>query len=233
MKNAHLSSLATPAFNLINDIDVTQTEARIAAYRAENAALIEMNFQREEAYVQALREHEEAEKRDRELRAQELRREEEEEREEREKGKKELIDKLETSDKDAAKLVAKTRANALKRSAARSASASLLQSSAKLLRSRAAQSTVIPDVPHVPFQDDYYAYEDKYMINKAGYDDIFSEAVRQDREGIMKGGGYMVEEAWGRALMSAVAALDTMPLVGTVLPSEDQRTRIESVGMAT
>jgi CDK-activating kinase assembly factor MAT1 len=218
---------------LINDVDIAQTEARIAAYRAENAALIEMNVQREEAYVQALKDQEEAEKRERELRAQELRREEEEEREEREKGKKELIDKLETSDKDAAKLVAKTRANALKRSAARSASSSLLQSSAKLLRSRAAQSNVIPDVPHVPFQDNYYAYEDKYTIKQSGYDDIFSEAVRQDREGIMKGGGYMVEEAWARALMSAVAALDTMPLVGSALPSEDQRTKIDSAAVVT
>lgn len=193
--NDYLEEVEDITFNLINEIDVPQTEARIAAYRAENAALIEMNFQREEAYAQALKEQEEAEKRERELRALKLRREEEEEREEREKGKREIIDKLETSDKDAVKLVAKTRAIALKRSAARSASASLLQSNAQLLRSRAAQSTAVPDVPHVPFQDDYYAYEDKYQLRSAGYDDVFSEAVRKDREGIMRGGGYMVEEA--------------------------------------
>ena len=184
-----------------------------------------MNLQREEAYVQALREHEEVEKRERELRALELRRDEEEEREEREKGKREIIDKLETSDKDAVKLVAKTRANALKRSAARSASASLLQSSAQLLRSRAAQSTVVPDVPHIPFQDDYYAYEDMYQLRSSGYEDVFSEAVRKDREGIMRGGGYMVEEAWGRALMCAVAALDVSPLTG-VRSSDGRQTSV-------
>jgi CDK-activating kinase assembly factor MAT1 len=39
-----------------------------------------------------------------------------------------------------------------------------------------------------------------------------SEAVRKDREGIMRGGGYKVEEAWERALRSAVAALDLPPL---------------------
>jgi CDK-activating kinase assembly factor MAT1 len=204
----------SPVFNLINDIDVPQTEARIAAYRAENVALIEMNLQREEAYAQSLKEQEEAERRERELRALELRREEEEEREEREKDRREIIDKLETSDKDAAKLVAKTRANALKRSAARSSSSPLLQSNAQLLRSRAAQSTVIPDVPHIPFQDDYYAYEDMYQLKDSGYEDVFSEAVRKDREGIMRGGGYMVEEAWGRALMCAVAGLDVPPLTG-------------------
>ena len=202
------------AFNLINEIDVPQTEARIAAYRADNVALIELNLQREEAYAQALKEHEEAERRERELRALDLRREEEEEREERAKDRREIIDKLETSDKDAAKLVAKTRANALKRSAARSVSSSLLQSSAQLLRSRAAQSTVTPDVPHVPLEDDYYAYEDMYQLQDSGYEDVFSEAVRKDREGIMRGGGYMVEQAWGRALMCGVAGLDVPPLTG-------------------
>ena len=48
-------------FNLINDIDVPETEARIAAYRKENAALIELNLQREEQYAQYLKEQEEAE----------------------------------------------------------------------------------------------------------------------------------------------------------------------------
>jgi CDK-activating kinase assembly factor MAT1 len=202
------------AFNLINDIDVAETEARIARFRAENAALIELNIQREEAYAQQLREQEEVERRDREVRAQELRREEEEEREEREKGKREIIDKLETSNKDAAKVVAKTRANALKRIQARSASTSQLTSNSRLLRSRAAQSTNVPDVPHVPLQDNYYAYEDKFTMQPEGYHDFLSEAVRKDREGIMRGGGYRVEEAWERALRSAAAALDLPPPTG-------------------
>ncbi|PPQ78534.1 hypothetical protein CVT25_011806 [Psilocybe cyanescens] len=200
------------AFNLINEIDIPQTEARIAAYRAENAALIELNIQREEAYVQGLKEQEEAERRERELRASQLRREEEEEREEREKDKREIIDKLEMSDKNAAKLIAKSRANALKRSSARAASMTVIQSNAKLLRTRAA--TDIPDVPHVPFQDNYYGYEDMYEMKPGGYDDFFSEAVRKDREGIMRAGGYKVEEAWERALRFAVAGLELSPLLG-------------------
>ena len=201
------------AFNLINEIDIPQTEARIAAYRAENAALIELNIQREEAYAQTLREQEEAEKRDREQRATQLRREEEEEREEREKDKREIIDKLETSDKNAAKLIAKSRANALKRTSARVASTTtVVHSNARLLRTRAAKD--IPDVPHVPFKDNYYGYEDLYQLRLTGYDDFFSEAVRKDREGIMRAGGYRIEEAWDRALRYAVADLDLPPLVG-------------------
>jgi CDK-activating kinase assembly factor MAT1 len=199
------------AFNLINEIDLPQTEARINAYRAENAALIELNIQREEAYAQALKDQEDAERKDREQRAMELRREEEEEKEEREKGRREIIDKLETSDKNAAKVIAKSRANALKRSTARS-STTVSQSNASLLRARAGRSAAIPDVPHVPLQDDWYAYEDKFTLRNGGYNDFMSEAVRKDREGIMRGGGYKVEEAWERALRSAVAALDLPPL---------------------
>ncbi|KAF8905999.1 CDK-activating kinase assembly factor MAT1-domain-containing protein [Gymnopilus junonius] len=210
--NDYLEEVEDITFNLINEINIPQTEARIAAYRAENAALIELNIQRDEAYAQALREQEEAERHERELRASQLRREEEEEREEREKDKREIIDKLETSDKSAAKLIAKSRANALKRSSARAASNNVVQSNAKLLRTRAA--TDIPDVPHVPFNDNYYSYEDKYELRSGGYDDFFSEAVRKDREGIMRAGGYMIEEAWERALRCAVAGLDLPPLTG-------------------
>lgn len=172
--------------------------------------------------MQALKEQEEADRRERENRAMELRREEEEEREEREKGKREIIDKLETSDKNASKIISKSRANAAKKSLARSASVAVLQSSAKLLRSRAAQSTFIPDAPHVPLDDDWYAYEDMFEMRNGGYQDFLSEAVRKDREGIMRGGGYRIEEAWQRALRSAVAALDLPPLSGlpNAMPGE-------------
>jgi CDK-activating kinase assembly factor MAT1 len=204
------------AFNLIHDIDIPQTEARIAAYRAENAVLIELNIQREEQYAQSLREQEDQDRRERELRGLEARRLEEEEREEREDERRRIIDKLETSDKDAAQVIARTRANALKKTQARTSAA--VSQSTRLLRSRAQQSSAIPDPPHVPLQDDWYTYEDMFVMRDK-YLDPFSEAVRQDREGIMMAGGYRVEEAWRRALRSAVAGLDTPPLVGLDTPA--------------
>jgi len=110
------------------------------------------------------------------------------------------------------KLIAKSRANAAKRSSARAASSSnsVIQSNARLLRTRAAID--IPDVPHIPFNDNYDCYEDKYQVRSSGYVDFFSEAVRKDREGIMRAGGYKVEEAWDRALRFAVASLDLPPI---------------------
>jgi len=207
------------AFNLINDIDVAQTEARIAAHRAENAALIELNVQREEQYAQALREQEELDRQEKEQRALELRREAEIEREERETSQREIIDRLETSTKDAAKVIAKSRAEAMKRSSARNTTTTILRSSAQLLRARAAQSTVIPDPPHIPLQDDWYSYEDRYTL-RDHYDDMYSDAVRKDREGVMRAGGYRVEEAWDRALRCAVAGLDLPPLAELNAPPE-------------
>ena len=53
------------------------------------------------------------------------------------------------------------------------------------------------------------------------YVDFFSDAVRRDKEGIMRAGGYIIEEAWERALRSAVAALDLPPLVGLDTPAQD------------
>lgn len=121
------------------------------------------------------------------------------------------MDRLETSTKDASKLVARARADAQRRTAARSTST--FQSTSSLLRSRAAQSTVVPDPPHVPLQDDWDDYTDKYVV-QTNYYDPMSEPVRKDKEGIMRAGGYRIEEAWERALRSAVAGLDLQPLVG-------------------
>ena len=88
------------------------------------------------------------------------------------------------------------------------------------MRSRAAQSTVIPDQPHVPLQDDWDDYTDKYVVQPTYYDPM-SEPVRKDKEGIMRAGGYRIEEAWERAVRSAVAGLDLRPLVGLIEPDGD------------
>lgn len=219
------------AFNLINDIDIPETQARIAAYRKENAAFIELNQQREEAYAQALKEQEEAERRERLLRAEELRRAEEEERDAREGERRALIDNLENSDADAARLVAQARAEALKRAAARTAAAqqAVFAQQQEAMRLRAAQNaTVLPDQPHVPLSDTYHAYEDMYALRNS-YFDPASDAVRRDKEGIMRAGGYFVEEAWERALRFAVAGLDISPQLGEVSSSLLQETNISRV----
>lgn len=82
------------AFNLINGIDIAETESRIEAYRRENAALIELNIQRDERDIASLLEEEARERKERELRAAEERLEEEAEKMEKEREKLDIIDKL-------------------------------------------------------------------------------------------------------------------------------------------
>lgn len=216
-----------PAFNLINDIDVVKTEARITKFRRDNAAIIEANIQRDESYASFLREKEDIERREREETARRLAQEEEEERTMREVERQQLIDKLEHSDKDARKLVAKSRADRLKQQQARAAaSGSTTQRDAsKAIRTRAAQST-IPDPPHVPLQDDWYAYEDKFTLRSGGYYDPISEAVRRDADGIMRAGGYVVEDIWERAIRTAVAGLDISPLSGVAIRDAPSQTTV-------
>lgn len=171
------------------------------------------NQHREEAYAAALREQEEFDRKEREERAAEIKRMEEAEREEILSSKREIIDKLETSQTDARKLVAKSRAAALRRTSAR-VQESVGPDMSRLLRTRSTKDTTIKDEPYVPMQDEWYAYEDLYTLQPQGYNDMYSTAVRKDREGIMRGGGYMVEQAWDRAIRSAVAGLTLPPLEG-------------------
>ncbi|KZS99174.1 CDK-activating kinase assembly factor [Sistotremastrum niveocremeum HHB9708] len=208
--NDYLETVEDITFNLINDVDVAKTEARITALRAENAALTELNIQRDEQAASFLRQEEERERQEREERARDLRRQEEEEREEHERHRMDIINNLERGTGDAAKIVAKANAVKQKRTSARNIS------SIPAIRQppgggRPTKASVIPDEPHVPLTDSYYAYEDKFTL-KSDYHDPRSEAVRKDRDGIMRAGGYRIEEAWERAIRIAVAGLEISPL---------------------
>ncbi|KAJ7771760.1 CDK-activating kinase assembly factor [Mycena metata] len=212
--NDYLEDVEDITFNLINDVDPVGTEARIAAYREANTALTLLNTQREEAYILSLRQAEEQDRKEKEARAEELRREEEEERQEKESGRREIIERLERAEgSDAVNVVRRTKRERAEREASRKGVAPGKGAQA-LLRARmaaAAATAATKDTPHIPLQDDYYAYEDMFVLQST-YVDPLSEAVRKDREGIMRAGGYRVEEAWERAVRSAVAGLDLWPL---------------------
>lgn len=217
--NDYLQEVEDITFNLINDIDVQQTEGRIAAFRRENAAIIEANIQKDTSYAASLVELEAIERQQREERARLLALEDEEERAARAAERAELLEKLEQSRDgvDAAALLAETtrrqrekeRERRIKEREARERA--IAAASAPRVR---VNTQAVPDTPHIPVRDNWYAYDDKYSLRTGGYYDPMSEAVRRDREGIMRAGGYIVEEAWERALRCAVAGLDLEPLRG-------------------
>ncbi|KAB5594851.1 RNA polymerase II transcription factor B subunit 3 [Ceratobasidium theobromae] len=201
------------AFNLINDIDIAATEARIAEHRAANAALIELNEQREAKDAANLRDIEERERLDRQQRAEEARRAEEEEERERERSKLELINQLESSNAPAERVLAKAKAQQRHREALRNPGSAMPSSSALLRAKAAARAEAAVDVPHVPITDHWSAETHRFTL-KESYDDALSAAVRADPRGVMRAGGYIIEQAWGRALSCGVMGLDIPPLRG-------------------
>ncbi|KAG8932169.1 TFIIH/NER complex subunit [Tulasnella sp. 418] len=209
--NDYLEEVEDITFNLINGIDIEATEARIAAYRIENAALIELNIQRDERDHVNLAEEEARERRERELRAEEERLQEEETRLEREREKQDLINKLESSNDSAFRLVAKARAEANKRAQTRKPKATSATNLHSRLSSASGLAILAKDEPHVPLSDDWYAYEDKFVVGSK-YVDPASDYFMQDSDHRIRAGGYRIEEIWERALRCAVMGLEIRPM---------------------
>ncbi|CAE6432667.1 unnamed protein product [Rhizoctonia solani] len=201
------------AFNLVNDIDVAAMEAKIAEHRAANAALIEQNEQREVQEATNLRNIEERERQDRQQRAEEARRAEEEEERERERSKLELINQLESSSAPASRVLAKAKAQQRQRETMRNLGSAVPSSSALLRAKAAARAEAAVDVPHVPITDHWSAETHRFTL-KESYDDALSVGVRADPKGVMRAGGYIIEQAWSRALSCGVMGLDIPPLRG-------------------
>ncbi|CAE6490887.1 unnamed protein product [Rhizoctonia solani] len=201
------------AFNLVNDIDVAAMEAKIAEHRAANAALIEQNENREAQEAANLRNIEERERQDRQQRAEEARRAEEEEERERERSKLELINQLESSSAPASRVLAKSKAQQRQRETMRSLGSAVPSSSALLRAKAAARAEAAVDIPHVPITDHWSAETHRFTL-KESYDDALSVGVRADPKGVMRAGGYIIEQAWSRALSCGVMGLDIPPLRG-------------------
>ena len=180
-------------------------------FKAQNAALIELNIQREERDVMHAQEEEERDMQERLERAKDMRLEEEHERQEKTKHDKEILELLAKGNtKSAEKLVAKVRATAAKRQQERNAA---LNAATLAPLKRREGPAAIPDPPHKPLSDDIYAYEDKYVLRR-DYVDSASEDIRGRLEKVSRAGGYRLEDAWERAIRCAVSGLEISPLVG-------------------
>ncbi|KAG8991415.1 TFIIH/NER complex subunit [Tulasnella sp. 427] len=216
--NDYLELVEDITFNLINNINVRETEELIEKNRRDNAALIELNIQRDERDISSLQEEEARERREREQRAADIRRLEEEEKLEKEREKQAIIDGLAKSNTDADRLIAKTRAEAAKRSQARRRPdiSNLLSSSAPGSSYGRTNTVAAKDEPHQPFTDDWDDCHDKFKLRLPGdqspYYDPMTVEVRKDAEGKYRAGGFMLEEVWERALRCAVMGLDIAPL---------------------
>lgn len=106
------------AFNLMNEVDVAETEAKIAAYEMENKDSIAAN-QAKNVNEQRFRSYQdEMEKQEREQKREEYLQQLEEERKEKEMEKSDIISELASTNKSAQAVIQTRQATALKRSSA-------------------------------------------------------------------------------------------------------------------
>jgi CDK-activating kinase assembly factor MAT1 len=223
------------AFNLINAVDVEETDRKILAYQRENAEQIDMQSSFEDKHAELIRAQDEEERRRKQEQAAEFAQRDAAERAEREKEEQELLQLLEASGEgeDASKVIRKHRAVALKRSSARMASdttqsshtgagsgkPSLLSRYAGFNRNSfaAEQNKKDPFAPEDPMADydtAFYDYRDLFTLRSVEQPYVDKGTHEVLRDGKKQGGGFDVRKSvWERAIRSAVMGLWT-PLVG-------------------
>lgn len=231
--------LVGAAFNLINSIDVEETDRRILAYQRENAEQIDIQTSYEDQQADLVRLRDEEERRLRAERALEFAKQDLEDKKERKQAEDELIRALEeTSDDVSAKeVIKKQRAVALKKSSARHAlqqggkdnftpntsdsKPSLLSKYMGFNRSTFSEQEKDQFEPEDPLQDYdtlWYDYRDLFELKTEDntYRDEASEAAIRDAKKIA--GGFDVKmSVWERSIRSAVMGLTVRPL-GTATP---------------
>lgn len=220
-----------PAFNLINSIDVEETDRRILAYQRENAEQIDMQSSYEDQQAEFVRMRDEEERRLRTERAMEFAKQDLEDKKEKVAAEQELIKALEEGDDEvsAKEVIKKQRAVALKKSSARHAlqhnSANNSDSKPSLLSkylsynrstfSEQEKDMYEPEDPMEDYDTLFYDYRDLFDLrdesSQPGYrDDASENALRDVRR---KAGGFDVKTSvWERSIRSAVMGLTVRPL---------------------
>lgn len=224
--NNYLEEIETLTFNLLYEVDVANTEAKLSAYAAQNATSIAQNNVLRRQESASLEARESAEKEAARSRREAARREEVEDRREREESKREALDKVARGEAAPETLARPTAAKAqpaqqrvvLKKSSARrnppSAAAPASQQQDNRLDSgsdtffiKGLKPATAPastaDEPYDPFggvsdRKVYYALQDHY-------EHPWLDDARTNPQ--IVAGGYDVKEYYARTLLEAFAGL--------------------------
>ncbi|KAA1097987.1 TFIIH/NER complex subunit [Puccinia graminis f. sp. tritici] len=222
--NNYLEEVEDITFNLINGVDVAETEAKIKRFQIENQELIAQNAVHEARQAELSKRQEEAIKKEREERKAELLRLEEEARREEEEIKRATIRSLETSNVSAEKLVARQRVVAQKRATARALASELATKTTVTMPSLGGlidpssmdnEETNRPDIEGELGQwDDYSSMYDLKRLDanlQPGYIDHESMRLVMNDHALALVGGFEIESVWERQLRSAMMGLFVPP----------------------
>ncbi|KAH0551371.1 hypothetical protein GP486_007413 [Trichoglossum hirsutum] len=211
--NNYLEEVETLTFNLLNGVDVSATESKLAEYAAQNAAVISHNATLEYQESASQEARQAAEKEETRLRREAARREDEDERRAREEGRKEILEQLTHSNKNAVEVVKETkRVEVLKRRrAAQQAKAPATATgggpstkpSPFIIKGLKSTTALSPEKPYDPFggltdKRSYYVLQDHY-------EHPWLDQARTDPH--ITAGGYSVKEYCARSMFEAFSGL--------------------------
>lgn len=228
--NNYLEEVETLTFNLLNNTDVSATEAKLAAYASQNADSISHNATLQTQETASLEAREAAEKEQARLRRESARREEEDERKEKEEGKREVLDRLARGEGDAEAIARESQRVVLKRSTARRTAAERQRQQQQQQQQQqtflatdpfgdgsangAADSgffikglkPVVKAEPEKPYDafGGISAKKDYYVLQDY-YEHPWLDNARTDPQ--ITAGGYDVKEYYARTLLEAFAGL--------------------------
>ncbi len=213
--NNYLEEVENLTWNLLQGVDVKETEKKLDAYKRQNEAEIKQNAALESQETANTEAHIAAQKEEARLRREAARNEELDERREKEEGKREMIDLMAKGDGDADAIARETQKVVLKKSTARRTAAERLrqQTAAKVdngaadpLFSIQGLKRVVQPAPekvYDPFGG--YTIKPEYYYLRDHYEHSWLDNARSDVQ--ITVGGYDVREYCARAMMEAFGGL--------------------------
>ncbi|KAI8354559.1 CDK-activating kinase assembly factor MAT1-domain-containing protein [Choanephora cucurbitarum] len=209
--NDYLEMVEDITFNLMNEVDVAETEAKIAAYEQENKDSIAANQARSVNEQRVRSYQDELDKQEREQKHKEYLQQLEDERRQKELEKSDIIAELANSNKSAQSVIQSRQATALKRSSA------LKQSNTTTKSSMPSWISSVMDSDHAAKEaeslfDPYelaYEYTSGYIVRES-YQDPTVDYLNNNKQA--RAGGYTARFAHQRALMSAFTGVLCSPL---------------------
>lgn len=213
--NNYLEKVENLTFNLVQGVDVKETEGELEAYKRANERGIRENKVREEHETRDTEAEFQKQKEQARVRREEARNEERDERREKEEGRKEILDAMAKGNGDADVIARETESVVLKKTSARrqAVEKSRQQAAANVDNGAAApvfaiqglkrDIRTVPEKEYDPFGG--YVIKPEYYYLRDHYEHPWLDKARSDAQ--ITAGGYDVGEYCARAMMEAFGGL--------------------------
>lgn len=199
--NEYLEEVESIVFNLVNKIDVEETEAKLSVYEETNKSKIMENNTNREKEFEDFKKQEELEK---ELRLKKImleRQIEQEEKEMNEEAKREILNKMSTA-QDTNQMISQVKTSLLKKSSARRRQLNEIMKSLNSKQSQQ-QDHDANTVPFTPFNGDRVLTKD-FAISQDYYDPFIDELQKKKD---YLAAGFKAEQVYERVLSEAFIGL--------------------------